>query len=67
MDGPARDPRLVWVQRSYALSRLSEDTLVGIYDRVLQVRLVGEEVSEMLGTDGHVLSLPVLTGGQHAA
>jgi hypothetical protein len=67
MDGPARDPRLALVQRSFAPTRLSEDTVVGVYDRVLEVRMEVEEVSEAFGVD-----LPpskpslVLTGGQHA-
>jgi hypothetical protein len=67
MDGLARDPRLHSVQRSYAPTRLSDDTLMGIYDRVFQARLVDEEVLE-LGVDvpaSEPLSF-VLTGGQHA-
>jgi hypothetical protein len=67
MDGLARDPRLRSVQRSYAPTRLSDDTLMGIYDRVCQARLVDEEVLE-LGVDvpaSEPLSF-VLTGGQHA-
>jgi hypothetical protein len=68
MDGPARDPRLALVQRAYAPTRLSDDTLTGVYDRVVQVRLVVEEVSEALGVDEppSESSLLVLTGGQHA-
>jgi hypothetical protein len=68
MDGPARDPRLALVQRSYAPTRLSDDTLTGVYDRVVQARRVVEEVSEALGMDepASESSLLVLTGGQHA-
>ncbi len=68
MDGPARDPRLASVQRSYAPTRLSDDTLMDVYDRVFQARLVVEEVAESLGVDlpASASSLLVLTGGQHA-
>jgi hypothetical protein len=68
MDGPARDPRLSLVQRSFAPTRLSNDTLTGVYDRVVQARLLVDEVSEALGVDvpAAKLSLLVLTGGQHA-
>jgi hypothetical protein len=67
MDGPASDPRLGWVQRSFAPTRLSDDTLTNVYDRVFQVRLVVQEVSEALGVDvaASESSLLVLTGGQH--
>jgi hypothetical protein len=67
MDGPARDPRLGWVQRSFAPTRLSDDTLTNVYDRVFQVRLVVQEVSEALAVDVAVSEscLLVLTGGQH--
>ena len=68
MDGPARDRRLCSVQRSYAPTRLSDDTLTGVYDRVCQVRLVAADVSESLGADVPDSEFPllVLTGGQHA-
>jgi hypothetical protein len=68
MDGPARDPRFGSVQRSYAATRSSDDTLIGVYDRVFQARPVVEEVSESLGVDvpASESSLLVLTGGQHA-
>jgi hypothetical protein len=68
MDGPACDPRLALVQRSYAPTRLSDDALTGVYDRVLHARPVVEEVSEALGMDEPASepSLLVLTGGQHA-
>jgi hypothetical protein len=68
MDGPARDPRLASVQRSYAPTRLSDDTLMGVYDCVFQPRPVVEEVSESCGMDLPVSesSVLVLTGGQHA-
>jgi hypothetical protein len=68
MDGPARDPRLGWVQRSFAPTRLSEDTLTNVYDRVVHVRPVVQEVSEALTVDeaASESSLLVLTGGQHA-
>jgi hypothetical protein len=36
MDGPARDPRLGWVQRSFVPTRLSDDTLTRVYDRVFK-------------------------------
>jgi hypothetical protein len=67
MDGLARDPRLGWVQRSFAPTRLSDDTLTNVYDRVFQVRLVVQEVSEALAVDvaASESSLLVLTGGQH--
>jgi hypothetical protein len=67
MDGLARDPRLGLVQRSYAPTRLSDDTLTGVYDRVVQARLVVDDVSESLGMDvpASESSLLVLTGGQH--
>jgi len=68
MDGPARDIRLRSVQRSYAPTRLSDDTLMSIYDRVFQARLIVEEASESLGVDVPASESPllVLTGGQHA-
>jgi hypothetical protein len=67
MDGPARDARLGSVQRSFAPTRLSDDTLTNVYDRVFQVRLVVQEVSEALGRDeaASESSHLVLTGGQH--
>lgn len=68
MEGPARDPRLASVQRSYAPTRLSDDMLRGVYDRVFQARLVVEDISESLGVDvsASESSPLVLTGGQHA-
>jgi hypothetical protein len=67
MDGPARDPRLSLLQRSYAPTRLSDDALTGVYDRVFQACPV-EEVSEALAVDvpASEPSHLVLTGGQHA-
>jgi hypothetical protein len=67
MDGPAHDPRVESVQRSFAPTRLSDDMLTSVYDRVIQVRLVAQEVLvargvKVPGTDS---SLLVLTGGQH--
>ena len=68
MEGRARDPRLASVQRSYAPTRLSDDTLMGVYDRLVQARLVVEEVAEACAVDvpASESSLLVLTGGQHA-
>jgi hypothetical protein len=68
MEGRARDPRLASVQRLYAPTRLSDDTLMGVYDRLVQARPVPAEVSETRAVDGPVSesSLLVLTGGQHA-
>jgi hypothetical protein len=68
MDGPARDPRFGLVQRSYAPTRLSDDTLTSVYDRVVQARMVVDEVSEAPGVDvpASESSLLVLTGGRHA-
>ena len=68
MDGPTHDRRLASVQRSYAPSRLSDDTLMSVYERVVQVRGVVEEVSESPGVDVPGSEPPrlVLTGGQHA-
>jgi hypothetical protein len=67
MDGLARDPRLRLVQRSYAPTRLSDQTLMGIYDRIFQARLVDEEVSELASdvSNSAIFSF-VMTGGQHA-
>jgi hypothetical protein len=67
MDGPARDPRLGLVQRSFAPTRLSNDTLTGIYDRVVQARLIVDAVSELQHVDAPASesSLLVLTGGQY--
>jgi hypothetical protein len=67
MDGPARDPRFGLVRRSYAPTRLSDDTLTGVYDRVVQARMVVDEVLEAPGVDvpASESSLLVLTGGQH--
>jgi hypothetical protein len=68
MEGRARDPRLASVQRSYAPTRLSDDTLMDVYDRLLQARLVVEEVSEARAVNVPVSEFPllVLTGGPHA-
>jgi hypothetical protein len=68
MEGRARDPRLASVQRSYAPTRLSDDTLMGVYDRLVHVRLIVEDVSETRAVDRPVSASPllVLTGGQHA-
>ena len=67
MDGPAHDLRLASVQRFYAPTRLSDDTLTGVYDRVFQAHRVKEAVSESLGIEMPVCESPilVLTGGQH--
>jgi len=52
MDGPARHRRLGLVQRSFAPTRLSNDTLTGIYNRVVQARLmIIDETSESQGVD----------------
>ncbi len=68
MEGRARDSRLTLVQRSYAPTRLSDDTLMSVYDRLFQVRPVVEEVSEARTVNGPASesSILVLTGGQHA-
>ena len=68
MEGRARDPRFASVQRLYAPTRLSDDTLMGVYDRLVQARPVPAEVSEARAVDGPASesSLLVLTGGQHA-
>lgn len=68
MDGPARDRRLASVQRSYAPGRLSDDTLTSVYERVVHVHRVVEEVSEAPGVDVPGSEPPhlVRTGGQHA-
>ena len=68
MDGPAREPRFALVQRAYAPTRLSDDVLTDVYDRVVRARLVVPEASEALGVDepASESSLLVLTGGQHA-
>ena len=68
MDGSARVRPLGPVQRSYAPTRLSDDTLTSVYDRVVQARLVVTEVSEARSVDTPVSEAPllVLTGGQHA-
>jgi hypothetical protein len=68
MDGLARDPRLCLVQRLYAPTRLSNDMLSFVYERVVAAHLVVEESSEPIGVDvpGSESSLLVLTGGQHA-
>jgi hypothetical protein len=67
MDGPAHDLRLASVQRFYAPTRLSADTLTSVYERVFQTHLVKEAVSESLGIERSVCESPilVLTGGQH--
>jgi hypothetical protein len=67
MDGPARDPRLGLVQRSFAPTRLSDATLTNVYDRVFHVRLVVQEISEALRVDeaASESAVLVLTGGQH--
>jgi hypothetical protein len=67
MDGPARDRRLGSVQRAYAPTRLSDDTLTSVYERVCQARCVVEEVSASPGVDvsGSESPLLVLTGGQY--
>ena len=68
MDGPARDCRFGSVQRSYATTRLSDDALTSVYERVCQVRLAVEEVSPSPGVEvsGSESPLLVLTGGQYA-
>jgi hypothetical protein len=68
MDGPARDRRLALVQRAYAPTRLSDDTLTNVYERVFQVRLVIEETPESHSVDVPDSESPllVLTGGRHA-
>jgi len=68
MEGRARDPRFASVQRSYAPTRLSDDTLMGVYDRLVQARPITEDVSEVPAVDrlASESSLLVLTGGQHA-
>ena len=68
MEGRARDPRFASVQRSYAPTRLSDDTLMGVYDRLVHARLVVEEVAEARAVDVPASESPLLvpTGGQHA-
>ena len=68
MEGRARDPRFASVQRSYAPTRLSDDTLMGVYDRLVQARPITEDVSEVpaVHRPASESSLLVLTGGQHA-
>ncbi len=68
MDGSARVRRFGSVQRSYAPTRLSDDTLTSVYDRVVQARLVVADVSEARSVDMPVSEAPplALTGGQHA-
>jgi hypothetical protein len=68
MESPADDRRLRAVQRSYAPTRLSDDTLTSVYERVCQARRVVAEVSASPGVDvpGSESPLLVLTGGQHA-
>ena len=67
MDGPARDLRLASVQRFYAPTRFSADTLTSVYDRAIQAHLVKETASESLGIERPGCQSPilVLTGGQH--
>jgi hypothetical protein len=67
MDGSGRDACLGLVRRSFAPTRLSDDTLTNVYNRIFQVRLVVQEISEALTVDVAVSesSLLVLTGGQH--
>jgi hypothetical protein len=67
MEGPARAPRFAAVQRSFTPTRFSEDTLLSVYDRVLQVRSTREEVSAALEENVFSCAAPVLvlTGGQH--
>jgi hypothetical protein len=69
MEGRARDARFASVQRAYAPTRLSDDMLMGVYDRLVQARPVAEEVSEAGAVDepASESSLLVLTGGQHAS
>ena len=68
MDGPARDNRLALVQRSYAPTRLSDDTLSNVYERVFQARRVVPEDLDSPGDDvpGSLSPVLLLTGGQHA-
>ena len=67
MDGPAHDPRLRLLQRRFAPTRLSDDTLTRVYDRVFQVPLMVQEVAEGGAADVAAgdPSVLVLTGGQH--
>ena len=68
MDGPTRDGRLALVQRSYAPTRLSDDTLTSVYERVVQAGRVVAEATESPGVvvPGSESPLLFLTGGQHA-
>jgi hypothetical protein len=68
MDGSARDHRLAMVQRSYAPTRLANDTLTSVYQRVFQACPVVDQVSEALGLDvpGSESPFLALTGGHHA-
>ncbi len=68
MDGPVRDRRLAAVQRSYTPARLSNDTLMSVYERVVQVRLFVDNALESPGAEAPDSESPVLvlTGGQYA-
>ena len=67
MDGTAHDRRLASVQRSYAPTRLSDDTLTSVYERVFQIRFVVAEALEADGREPPDSDSPLLllTGGQH--
>jgi len=68
MDGPACVRRFTVVQRSHAPTRLSDDTLMSVYERVVQVRLCVENALESPGAEApdSEPAVLVLTGGQHA-
>jgi hypothetical protein len=67
MDGPARDPRLRLLPCRFAPTRLSEDTLTRVYDRVFQVPLRVQEAAQEGAADvaAGASSVLVVTGGQH--
>jgi hypothetical protein len=63
MDGPVPDPRLFTVYRGFVPTRLSEDILSNIYERLFQ-RPIQEVAVEVLEDSNRVDSF-VATGGRH--
>lgn len=66
MDGPSREPRRVMIQRSFALTRFSEDVLTDVYTRVLKVRPVVEDIPPAADAATVEVGQLVQTGGPYA-
>jgi len=63
MDGPVPDPRFDSVQRGFVPTRLSDDILSNVYERLFQGPI--QEVTVEVLEDSDRVGSFVVTGGRH--